>query len=105
MDNNQGHKMTCDHQWAVYSTALQNVRLLVKCVKCGSFGSIDDPSRDEWDRAFHAPSNPYDWYDNQRVTIRERFRYQEVERDDDMDWEFIDADKQLVGLKIGQWQR
>ena len=62
---NDEHK----HEWKVFSTALAEVALMLTC-KCGAFGTIDDPTHMEWKDAFHAPSKPYLWHDNNRVTIR-----------------------------------
>ena len=60
----------CDHEWVVFSTAINDGCLMVQCVNCGSHGSVDDPSADEWNAAFYAPSNPYRWMDYERVNIR-----------------------------------
>ncbi len=59
-----------EHEWIVFSTALAEVRIMVQCVECGAHGTVDDPTKDEWADAFHAPSQPYLWDDNSRVTIR-----------------------------------
>ena len=61
---------SCDHKWVVYSTALAEVWLMLKCLYCGAHGSVDDPTTEEWAEAFDAPSNPYSWADKSRVTIR-----------------------------------
>ena len=61
---------TNDHEWVVYSTALLEGWLMLQCVECGAMGTIDDPSPEEWSDAFHAPSRPYRWRDNARVTDR-----------------------------------
>jgi len=61
---------TCRHEWVVFSTALQDVCLLVECVKCGLFGTVDDPTEEEWSEAFDAAENPYLWTDQSRVTVR-----------------------------------
>lgn len=45
---------------------------MVQCVNCGTAGTVDDPSKEEWSEAFHAPSNPYGWDDGSRVTVRGR---------------------------------
>jgi hypothetical protein len=60
----------CDHEWVVFSTALQEVCLLVECVECGAFGTIDDPSEEEWCEAYYAPDEPYGWPEKSRVAIR-----------------------------------
>lgn len=33
-------------------------------------GTVDDPSKVEWAEAFNAPSRPYRWQDESRLTIR-----------------------------------
>jgi hypothetical protein len=58
------------HQWVVFSCAYRERALMLHCVKCGVFGTVDDPSREEWSEAFHAPSHPYPWHDESRVTLR-----------------------------------
>jgi hypothetical protein len=60
------------HEWVVFSTALKDVCLMVQCVNCGAMGTVDDPSEEEWSEAFHAPSRPYRWDDDARVTDRGR---------------------------------
>jgi succinate dehydrogenase/fumarate reductase-like Fe-S protein len=37
-----------EHKWVVYSTALAEVSLLVRCIECGALGSVRDPSEEEW---------------------------------------------------------
>jgi hypothetical protein len=59
-----------DHEWVVFSTALADRYLMVQCVECGLMGSIDDPSEEEWDEAFHAPSRRYRWRNDSRITLR-----------------------------------
>jgi hypothetical protein len=62
--------MTCDkHEWVVFSTALKDRCLMLQCVRCGLYATVDDPSGDEWAEAFHAPSKPYRWHDGARVVI------------------------------------
>ena len=60
---------SCQHEWGVFSTVLEDVALLVQCVECGAYGKVTDPTADEWQRAFHAPSDPYRWPDNVRVEL------------------------------------
>jgi hypothetical protein len=60
----------CEHEWVVFSTVLAEKLLMVQCVKCGAMGTIDRPTKQEWRRAFRAPSCPYRWHDGLRVTIR-----------------------------------
>ena len=49
------------HRWFVFSTALEEVCLLLACGECGRVAIVRDPSREEWRRAFYAPENPYLW--------------------------------------------
>lgn len=85
-----GHELTaenlerienCDHEWVVFSTALQDVCLLVECVKCCALGTVGDPSEEEWCDAFYAPEKPYGWPDKSRVTVRGITRNRHVGRD------------------------
>lgn len=65
-----GRVRECDHEWIVYSTALAEVWLMLRCFRCGAHGSVDEPTDTEWAEAFHAPSDPYPWADKSRVTVR-----------------------------------
>lgn len=51
--------------WVVFSTCLGTVELMCECAKCGAFGTVANPRRDEW-RA----STPRRWDDASRVKIR-----------------------------------
>ena len=65
----------CDcHSWVVFSTAMDDGCLMLSCTKCGAFGIVPDPTKEEWSRAFHTPANPYPWYDNARVRLMRRER-------------------------------
>lgn len=59
------------HHWVVFSTAVGDGCLLVQCVDCGLHGTVDDPSKKEWRKAFHAPSRPYRWHDGSRVQVQD----------------------------------
>jgi hypothetical protein len=61
-----------EHEWVVFSTTLAECRLMVQCVECGAMGTVDDPSKEEWAEAFNAPSRPYRWQDDSRVTVRHK---------------------------------
>lgn len=64
--------MTCkDHEWVVFSTAMNDGCLMLQCVQCGLHATVDDPSKEEWSKAYHAPSKPYRWRDETRVVIHE----------------------------------
>ncbi|MCD0459568.1 hypothetical protein [Roseiconus lacunae] len=60
----------CNHEWVVFSTAIDDGCLMVQCVNCGAHGSVDDPSPEEWSEAFHAPTHPYLWTEKRRVNVR-----------------------------------
>jgi hypothetical protein len=70
----------CRHESGVFSTVLEDVALLVQCVECGAYGKVIDPTADEWQRAFHAPSNPYHWPDNERVELLPGKQHDELKR-------------------------
>ena len=57
-----------EHDWWVVSTALSGV-LMLECRSCGASGTIENPSSQEWADGYYAPSNPYQWRDNDRVII------------------------------------
>lgn len=66
-------RAACDldkHEWVVFSTALAEVCIMVQCVECGAHGTVDDPTIEEWGRAFDASENPYLWREDSRVTLR-----------------------------------
>jgi hypothetical protein len=58
-----------DYDWWVFSTALSEGWLMLYCPKTGKTGSVRNPSKTEWAKAFDAPNNPYQWHDNSRVVI------------------------------------
>ena len=60
------------HEWVVFSTALAEGWLMLQCVECGRHGTVENPSREEWSEAFHAPSRPYRWRDEARVVLKGR---------------------------------
>lgn len=60
----------CDHEWVVFATEVTNVLLMLECVRCGAFATVNDPTQAEWGQAFHAPRHPYRWSDKMRVIIR-----------------------------------
>lgn len=68
--DHSGTRSPCLHEWIVFSTALSEGWLMLQCVECGMHGTVNDPSADEWSAAFHAPSKPYRWAENDRVTLR-----------------------------------
>jgi len=53
--------MDCNHKWIVYSTAVSVGCLMLVCANCGVYGTIADPTEDEWSVAFYAPDTPYEW--------------------------------------------
>ena len=62
--------MNHEHEWVVYSTAMKERWLMLQCADCGTMATVDDPTKEEWSRAFHAPSKPYRWTDEARVHVR-----------------------------------
>ncbi len=58
-----------EHDWWVYSTAVEDHALMVECRKTGHRGYVQYPTPEEWRKAFHAPSGPYPWDDHARVTV------------------------------------
>lgn len=58
------------HEWVVYSTALTEGWPMLQCVECWAMGTIDTPSSEEWSAASCAPSRPYRWHEDTRVTLR-----------------------------------
>ena len=59
----------CKHEWYVFSTSQQDRSLILKCRKCKRFGTIEDPTKQEWSDALMAESEPYLWEDNSRVVV------------------------------------
>jgi hypothetical protein len=57
----------CAHEWEVYSTASAVPCLELNCRRCGLLGVVSNPTQEEWERAFDAPSNPYPWLEPDRV--------------------------------------
>jgi len=58
---------TCEHKWDVVCGILSDVAIQVQCVKCGTWGSVPDPSLEEWTACSDAYENPYPWEDGSRV--------------------------------------
>ena len=56
-------------EWMVFSTAIKQGWLMLYCDKTGRTGSVRDPSKEEWEAAFYAPSAPYRWHDDSRVVV------------------------------------
>jgi hypothetical protein len=69
MGSIQCHALGERHFWMVFSTALQEGWLMLQCAKCGAHGTVEDPSAEEWSKAFYAPSHPYAWRDKSRVML------------------------------------
>jgi hypothetical protein len=58
----------CDHEWVVFTTITDDEMIMVQCINCLTIGSVHSPSPDEFNEAFGAPSRPYRWEDETRVT-------------------------------------
>ena len=44
---------------------------MLYCEKTLRTGTVRDPSKEEWEAAFYAPSQPIAWTDNSRVWVDE----------------------------------
>ena len=55
------------HEWVVFSMCYGTKELMLECVKCGAFGTVANPTREEWCKP---ADTPYGWHDADRVTIR-----------------------------------
>ena len=68
----KGLEMDKNNEWVVCSTVLDGA-LLLECDKTGMIGVVRDPTKEEWRKAFDAPSNPYRWLGgDERVEIIRR---------------------------------
>ena len=63
-------KINQNYNWWVYSTAIADRVLMVRCAKTGTHGIVRNPTKQEWSEAFHAPLDPYPWLEPERVEIR-----------------------------------
>jgi hypothetical protein len=72
--NDMAPTAACRHHWVVFSTALQEGWLMLQCTGCGLHGAVEDPTLEEWSRAYNAPSAPYPWTDEARVTLHPEVR-------------------------------
>ena len=63
-----------DRDWRVFSTNLTTVELMLRCAKTDAFGVVPNPTAEEWERAFHAPSHPYRWPKSEygRVVVKRK---------------------------------
>lgn len=70
----------CKHEWVVFSTAINDGYVIVQCCKCDTVGAIENPTKEEWADAYDAPSHPYHWSDNDRVTKQKPCSFRYVEK-------------------------
>lgn len=49
------------HDWRVFSTAIADGVLMLECQITGAQGIVRNPTKEEWNEAYHAPSHPYRW--------------------------------------------
>lgn len=68
----------CKHEWIVFSTAITEGYVIVQCSECNTIGAIENPTKEEWEDAFYAPSHPYHWFDGDRVTKHKPCSYSYV---------------------------
>jgi len=61
--------MSTDSDWWVYSTAVSDGAILVENRTTGQRAIVRDPTPEEWDAAFRAPSNPYRWMNVKRLVV------------------------------------
>ncbi len=59
-----------DCEWWVYSTAVYDGVIMVRCAKTKAEGYIENYTRAEWKAAYYAPSKNYRWRDNSRVVLK-----------------------------------
>ena len=59
----------CEHEWEVYATAHNQGCLELQCTKCALVGSVNNPTKEEWNKAFGAHEKPYKWEENERVEL------------------------------------
>jgi len=59
-----------EREWWVFSTCLGTCELMLTDGLSGAFGVVKNPTKEEWSAAFSAPSNPYRWRDNSRVSLK-----------------------------------
>lgn len=57
------------HVWVVFTTYVQDCWLGVMCLRCGSDGVVQNPSKKEWRRADKAPAKPYHFTEPARVKV------------------------------------
>lgn len=56
-------------EWWVFSTALIQGWLMVRCELTGATGSVRDASQEEWAAAYFASEENYRWNDESRVYL------------------------------------
>lgn len=67
--------MTHKHAWIVFSTAVSDGGCLMVRCQCGAYGTVNDPTPEEWRMAYFAPSCEYEWAGgDERVQIRSEFQ-------------------------------
>ncbi|MEM1086189.1 MAG: hypothetical protein AAGH90_00550 [Pseudomonadota bacterium] len=54
----------CKHEWYVYCSITSTVSLQVICLKCETWGVVNEPTADEWERAY---DQQWDWEYPERV--------------------------------------
>jgi hypothetical protein len=59
----------CPHEWVVFDICHVTGDLLLGCDKCEALSTVADPSEEEERAAWTALSDPFDWHDNDRVTM------------------------------------
>lgn len=76
------------HDWVVFTTYREDRWLGVMCLWCGSDGVVQNPSKKQWRRAFHAPCCPYRFHKPRRVRLiqnRPHIWREELEQFEDLE--------------------
>lgn len=69
VDVGSGPLLGVYREWWVVSTCLSTRELMLECSITNAFGVVQNPTKEEWRAAFHAPSEPYRWHDESRVVV------------------------------------
>lgn len=54
-------EVDCLHEWWVYSTSISPPSIMVQCRHCRVLGNTEHYTSAEWQKAYHAPTEPFIW--------------------------------------------
>lgn len=93
-----------EHEWVVFSTAINDGVLMLQCVDCGKNAIVSDPTLEEWSEAFTAPTQPYRWRDQGRVRVQGTQNSLYVLRRDDGTYERVPREviRGLPQITVGE---